>query len=104
MCVCVLCTRNNTRNQVSGWTFEIDLYDFWPSLAILAALVHPATLLPLLEQGRYHSYFFVVTWKNEKGPAIYPVHFLRGLKGQVIEYTDRDGPDTISNPIIKQKD
>lgn len=92
VCVRILCTGTVPGIRFRAGTFEIDLYDFWPSLAILAALVHPATLPPLLEAGSYPSYFFFMTWKSEKGLAIYPVHFLRGLKEQVIAYTDRVSP------------
>lgn len=55
--VCVrMCTFVLGIIPVSGLTFEIDLHHFWPSLAILVALVHPATILPLLEARRARQY------------------------------------------------
>lgn len=77
MCVCVcVCTfvlldNNTTMNQVSGWTFDTDLYDFWPHFPFWPLLYIGYPPPPSRSEERFLllTFFFDVVEKKREGPG-----------------------------------
>lgn len=107
VCICtfVLLDNNTTMNQVSGWTFDTDLYDFWPHFPFWPLLYIGYPPPPFSKRGEISSsYFFFDVVKKREGPGNILFTVRDGLTTIYRRGFPPNGPDTSSNPNIKQND